>query len=72
MNQVIEQDLPSSHTKPEHGVEAGRFHLRNLLRREGTAMSVVAGHFPLRKLLFPKGFEPLFGAKTLIALSLLR
>jgi chorismate-pyruvate lyase len=58
--------------KPEHRVETRRLHFHNLFRRERTAMSVVAGHLSLRELLFPKGFEPLFGAKTLIALSFLR
>jgi hypothetical protein len=72
MDEVFEDNCPSSHMKPDNRAEAGRFHPGNLCRREGTASSVITGHLSLRELFFSKLIESFFGAKTLITLSFVK
>jgi hypothetical protein len=71
MDEVLKQDGPSSHVIPEDRLKTGRFHFTDLLFRESAAPPVIAGHLSFGELFFSKVFQPLFGAKTLITLSLL-
>jgi hypothetical protein len=47
MDEVIKGDGFLSHTEPEDGVLAFRLQFRHFFTREGSASSVIPGHFPL-------------------------
>jgi hypothetical protein len=72
MDEIFEEDRPSSHMKPDDRAEAGRFHPGNLRCREGTTPPVITGHLSLGELFFSKLIEPFLGAKTLITLSFVK
>jgi len=72
MDEIFEEDRPSSHVKSDDRVVTGRFQLGDLCRREGTASSVIAGHLSFGKLFFSEFVKPLFRAKTLITFSFSR